>query len=213
MLYGVTITQYKISINRRKKKTIGSLKSPQYQSQRGLRGQSIQVSHAFLPPRLFLHDRVLIPFFASPVGLMARWIGPCQYVCRSVCDLETSQRKRCQCVLSRVLATPSHNSSPDSLQIKEHSEHLLSLPNLLSLFILSCSQIFLVVSHLSFCFKQTQRKRCRTRLLAESPFVYVLPYSSSTLVGVHGRAWLCERAVGSLSFYLNERAARQPVGL
>lgn len=148
---------------------------------------------------------------------MWRRIWPCEYVWRSVSDLETSQRKPCQCPLpcpgySRLQQFSWQPADKGALRIST----ICSLS--LSPFILSHpSQFFLLISHLSLLlltsFKQTQKKRCWTQLLAQNPLIYVLPYSSDTLECVRGCVSVCVRAVCSLSFYLNEWAVLHPVRL
>lgn len=194
-----------------------------------------EVLHVFPPLWLFLDYCVLISISASSVGLMWRWIGPCEstgwergwwwsrqeYVWRSVSDLETSQRKRCQ----RPLLCPGYSRSQRfSWQPADKRTPGVSTTCSLSpltfhpLLLLS---FFLLISHpphnlsLSTLFKQTQKKRCWTRLPTQSPFIYVLLYScrSNTLESAHGSLSLFERAVCSLSFYLNEWAGLQPVRL
>lgn len=139
-------------------------------------------------------------------------------MCEDQCLTWRRARENVASVLSRVLATPVCNSFPDSPQIKERSEYLLSVLYPLSPFILSHpSQFFLLISHLSLLlltsFKQTQKKSCWTQLLAQNPLIYVLPYSSDTLECVRGYVSVCVRAVCSLSFYLNEWAVLHPVRL
>lgn len=114
----------------KRKIPISTIKSDKRPAKRSQGSVYSAVFHTFLPPRLFLHYCVLISFVASSGSDRLS-------MCEDQCLTWKRARENGASVLSRVLATPVCNSFPDSPQIKERSEYLLSVLYALSPFSLS----------------------------------------------------------------------------
>lgn len=176
----------------KRKIPISTLKSHKRPTKRSQGSVYSAVFHAFLPPRLFLHYCVLISFVASSVGLTWGQLGPFEYVWRSVSDLETSQRKRCQC----PLPCPGY-SCLQQFSWQPADKAVLRISTIRSVRPLTFQPLNFSswFSHLSLLhstsFKQTQKKKVLDTTSSES--IHLLLPFSDPLDCVHGcvSVWAC----------------------